>query len=348
MAPHEVYRDRFVGVEPAWHRLGKPIKPGTKAVEAMALAGQSNWNVRSLPLDMPGIDGQGLYVIVRDEEVDGQVISRVASEQLVEASYAPISNEEVFTGLTDLLVGESLPVDAAGVLGRLGNRAFMTFKAGDRVFLPGGESYDRYLIALARHTGRHSVQILPSGVRVVCANTELLALQIARVMLTIEHNAASLNRFYENAESARALLGLTAHWETRMRHIMEPLMEVEFTGRQWAKVTSKYVALGGEAKTERQEASRFRTGELLANAWGSEAENAVVLGQPHTSLWTARQAISTYAQHYARGGDRGRDLRAMNMATGEVPPMVKSLQKLVFDEGRKRGITRDVMTLVGA
>lgn len=338
MAPHEIYNDSFVGIEAAWHRLGQPIARGTKAAEAMVLANQDNWDVRAIPLDMPGIDGQQLYVIVRNEkQEDGTVITRVASETLVEAHYAPISNELIFTGLQELLVGEALEVDAAGVLGRLGNRAFMTFTAGDRITLPGNEEYERFLVALAGHTGRHACRFIPTGIRVVCANTEQMAEANARVMLTIEHNVASLERFYQNAESARALLGLTHHWEQRMSMLMRGLQDTRFSTDQWARVAKRYAGEAAKDETKVKTTNRGLTTEWLMTAWADEKKRGADLDQGPSTLWTARQAVSTYAQHYARGGAIGRDRRAMNMAIGETPQMVRVLSSLVYEQATARG-----------
>jgi Domain of unknown function (DUF932) len=341
----DIFKDNFAGVTPAWHRIGHALNPGTKAAEAMVIAGQADWDVRAIPLAMVGVDSQGLYVIVRNDE--GTM--RVAADQMVQEHYAPISNEEVFTGMVDMLVGEGLDVDAAGVLGRLGNRAFMTFRAED-IELPGNEKYQRYLIALVHHTGRDGVRILGSGFRVVCANTEAAALKAAgNHIVTIEHNKASIERFYDNAASARETLNLLHNWDVRMEKVAASLQTVPFNTMNWLDVKAQYLRILPKSLSDRNNTIRVKMDQSLMNAWTAEVANAKLLDQPFTSLWTARQAISNYAQHMSRGSERQKDNRSIKMGLGEAPAMSKLLVTFTQNVASKAPrANADVIRLVSA
>lgn len=319
----DIFKDRFVGVEPAWHRIGQAIEPGTTAAAAMAACKMDNWNVRLLPVDSPGLDGQGLHFIVRNEE--GRLI--VASETLVEKTYYPISNEEIFTRIMEIMVGQGLPVDAAGILGRLGNRAFMTFDAGS-VVMPGGEAYEKFLVAIANHSGRDAVRIIPTSIRVVCRNTEEAAKRGARMMLSIHHSTAAIERFYEEAQENRTMLKLSEHYERQLEQMMTDLQEVPFDAVMFDRVVESWAAGRRSAALTRIQSDNIdRTRERMFRAWSLEVDRAEKLGQPDTTLWTAKQAISTYVQHLSRGGERLRDARAMRIAEGAAVPMMDELKQ---------------------
>jgi phage/plasmid-like protein (TIGR03299 family) len=326
----DIYKDRFVGVEPAWHRIGTAIEPGTGSQAAMAAAGMTDWNVRCIPLEIPGVDGKGLYVIVRNE--DGGAI--VASETMVEGGYVPISNEEIFRDIVELMAGHGLPVDAAGVLGRLGNRAFMTFDAG-RTEMPGNEEYERYIVAIANHTGRDSALLLRTGIRVVCRNTEEAAKRTSRSIVTIPHNRAAIDRFYENAQDGRMVLGMVAEYDKNLERLSAALQSYPFDAVQWKAMIDRWTVLQPEPSTMRKADNIERAREKLLDAWLVESRNAEKLGQPYVSLWTARQAISTYALHLSRGSQRQHDMRQMRIATGQTVPVMETLNGLLAEQVSK-------------
>ena len=330
---HEIYKDRFVGVTPAWHRIGTAIEPGTTAQEAMGQARQLDWDVRAVPVkfhldQMVGgvpiaspVDAQGLYVLVRNEE--GKL--QIASDQLVDSAYLPISNEDVFGPMVELMAGQSLPVDAAGVLGRLGNRAFMTFSA-EGVEVAGGERYQRYLVALSGHTGRDAVRLIPTGVRVICVNTERLAISTASMLLSIAHNQKALDDFYADPDTARSVIGLSHEYNRRLEQMARDLQAVPFDQIRWDTVIETYMADAADPNTPRKQTNYDRKVASLRGAWDLEVARSVDLGQPFPTLWTAKQAASTWTQHLSRGGDAMHHRRAMNIAIGTPVPMQVNLE----------------------
>lgn len=334
---HEIYKGQFAGVTPAWHQLGVAIPEGANALTAMAAAGQTDWDVKAIPLSitLPNVpnmlpaatvDNMGLHVIIRKDAETGTY--QVASDQLVFDDYVPISNEDVFGPMIELLVGEGLTVDAAGVLGRLGNRAFMTFNAG-HIEVAGGERYLRFLVALAAHTGRHAVRLVPTGIRVVCANTENAALRGAKLMLSIEHNRVALDRFYTDPESGRRALNLSWHWNRQLDSMATDLQAVPFDAMKWETVIETYMAAKSTPDTPRKQTNHDNAVRALREVWQLESKRAEACGQHLCSLWTAKQAASTYAQHVSRGGVTQRAGRSMRIALGESVPMLSDLSSIV-------------------
>jgi phage/plasmid-like protein (TIGR03299 family) len=324
-----IYKSSFAGVTPGWHHIGVPLEEGATADRAMELAKQKDWGVQAVELEMDGVDGKGLHVLTRLDE--GKVV--VASETMVEKNYAPINNEEVFGPMVEMLAGENLKVDCAGVLGRLGNRAFMTFFAGDSI-VTGGEGFQRYLVAVANHSGRDAVRFLPTGIRVVCENTEQAAFRSARAMLAIQHNKVALDRFYDDAGSARAIMGLTQHYEENLERMTRVMQEVPFNAIQWKNVIKLWEQKRKEPDTDRKRTYIETTTDRLFDAWALEVKRAEELEQNMVSLWTAKQAASTYTQHLARGGEKMRGRRSMKIAEGEDVEMMAELNRLIVHVAR--------------
>lgn len=332
--PDEIYENRFVGIEHAWHQKGTLIEDGTSTERAMELAGMSNWDIKWTSLDelSDWLDGKGLgfltrKVMLKEYNDDGTVNHEfegreVLGETMVEQNYRVISNEELFIPMVEMMTGMSLPVDAAGVLGKFGNRAFMTFRAG-RVEMPGNEVYEKFLVALANHTGQDACRILGTGIRVVCANTERAAVQSARNFVAIPHNAVSLQRFYDNPESGRAMLQLSHNYEHALIQMMEKYQEKPFTDNHWKLAMQRFFSEKDRIDTLKVEHIRDRQRESLDDMWALESHRAQVHGQEQT-LWTARQAVSTYVQHKAYGQ---RANRAISMAVGNGSPLFSTLMR---------------------
>jgi uncharacterized protein DUF932 len=329
--PDEIYENRFVGVTHAWHHLGNLIEAGLTSDQVLEKAGLKGWDVKSIPLAelAPNLDGKGMRVLVRNLG-DGRM--ELLSETLVEAGYAPISNEELFGPMIELMVGQSLPVDAAGVLGKMGNRAFVTFDAGE-VTMPGNEKYQRYLVGLAPHTGRDAGRIMPTGIRVVCANTERAAIASTLNQLVIPHNQQAIDRFYAEASNNREMLGLVHNYTKSLEKFADLLQEVPFQGKQWKLVVDRWVTGkkpdDDDQDTERKQHIRQIQKEKLEDTWGLEVMRAEKMGQQFPSVWTAFQTVSTYAQHFAYGGADKRANRSVKLATGGTSPVVGDLNKII-------------------
>ena len=318
---HDIYEDRFAGTRPAWHRIGQALEEGATAGDAMAAARLDGWNIRTVPLDMPSVRNNGLHVIVRSL---GDDQCEVVSDQLVESGYLPLQNEELFGPIVEVITGTGLKVDAAGALGRFGNRAFMTFRAPD-IEAHGNEQYERYVVAIAPHTGRDAAIILRTAIRVVCRNTEQAAINSSKRIVRIHHSAAALEAFHDDVESARKVLDLSAVYDSELHEMVELAQSVRVDASDF------YLAAGvwkgrkqaGE-KTQRELDNIDRAYESLCEAWRLEQLRADALGQDE-SLWTVKQAISTYAQHLARGGDNQRARRSMRIAEGVPVPMMDEI-----------------------
>jgi len=169
---------------------------------------------------------------------------------------------------------------------------------------------------------------------VVCENTEQAAYRAAKTMLSVAHNQTSLDWFYNDAESARSIMGLTHHYEQNLERMSLVMQEIPFNAIQWKSVIKLWEKKRPEPDTDRKRNYLDTTHGKLMQAWYMESNRAEMLKQDQVSLWTAKQAASTYTQHLARGGETMRGLRSMKIAEGEDVAMMAELNKLIIDVAR--------------
>jgi hypothetical protein len=227
--------------------------------------------------------------------------------------------------MIEFLAGMGFPVDAMGVLGRLGNRAFVTFDAG-KTLVHGNERYYRYLVAIADHSGRGAVRIMTVSFRVVCANTEHMAIQASNrdgTMIAIQHNQYSLEHFWSNGDANRLIVGSLGIYQQNLEQMAASLQQTTFTDADWKKFVSVYTDTFLKPETDRQARHRDAMNDKLNLAWNLESKRAEALQQDGTSLWTAKQAISTYVQHLS--SERRGLARSMVMMEGRTPPILRAM-----------------------
>lgn len=203
----------------------------------------------------------------------------------------------------------------------------------------GNEKYQNYLVAIIDHTGRGAVRFLRTSIRVVCANTEFVATNEAKkngMMVSVHHSRGALQEFWESGDSMRDILALSQVYNDSLDDMVDSLQRVAYSDDDWGffmeafdRPFLKAKELGftkdGRPVTERMETIHLNQREALWDSWWLEEKRAQALGQPNTTLWTAKQAISTYTQHLSPGGESRKLNRQMSLMEGTAPAMMRSL-----------------------
>jgi phage/plasmid-like protein (TIGR03299 family) len=183
---HEILGKRFAQQEnrrPPWHELqGAVLRPGASVTEALrgiegdflveALPITTTWGGQQLPIP-------GHVALVRPplhDDPEPRVFGVVSD------GYELLQHHEIARAL-DPLVERGWTVETIGLL-RHGAQLFVTFHAGE-YRVDQDEIRDYWIVS--EWKGRGSVEIFNAPVRVVCANTYIMASRQARNLVALPH-----------------------------------------------------------------------------------------------------------------------------------------------------------------
>lgn len=194
----------------AWHKLGQKVGHNMTAAEVMEFAHLGGWNVRKVPLTIPAevgedgvfapIDVPDQFGIVRTNPLTG------GREYLgvVGNVYDPIQNEANAEFLQLLADEFGAPFETAGSLAG-GRDVFITMKLPQTMEIAGVDGFvdktEFYLAALNNHTGQSAFRVILSPVRIVCRNTQQMALRAAKTSWKIRHTENATQRVAEAREA---------------------------------------------------------------------------------------------------------------------------------------------------
>jgi len=161
-------------LDPAWHGLGDVLDHEFTKEEALAHAG----------IDFPVEKMQSGFFNERDGKwypfPDNYTTVRTDTNRplgVVKKTYFVFQNSEAFDGMDKILAEHGAKYHAAGVL-HDGAKVWILAKLPEefRVTPAEGDVIEEYLLLCTTHDGTGAIWCLPTGVRVVCANTLAAAL----------------------------------------------------------------------------------------------------------------------------------------------------------------------------
>lgn len=185
-----------------WSGIGTAVEEAPTSAEAIRLAGL-DWEVAQRPIFCDGMRAPGLYGNVRVEvnpetnETERHLLG------IVSQHYKPVQNAEAFA-FFDSLIGKEARYDTAGCL-KGGRRIFLAAKM-ERGWTVGDDDIDSYLLLSNGHDGYNALRAAITPIRVVCMNTLILALKVAKQSWAIRHKGDVDSKVKE----AQIALGLTA------------------------------------------------------------------------------------------------------------------------------------------
>jgi len=227
----------YYGVgELPWHKHGTTVELPVSNTEARTLAGL-DWEPVKMPLyrqDMEAIESH--FAIIRS---DNQKSLGVVTKQ-----YEPVQNTQLFDWLEGLDGFADVVIETAGCLGA-GETVWIMARCDGLSFDIRGDEHVPYMLLANGHVGNRKLQIMPTGVRVVCANTLAMASQGA---LTKESEGFAFNGNLSQGFALRhtskihdmmtniqeAYAKTTASWkatEEVMRHLADKPLTEEKIGR---------------------------------------------------------------------------------------------------------------------
>lgn len=182
---------------PAWHGLGEVFNhPVTDYKEMLVLANLADWNIREIPVEVPGTD--------RFAVPAKAVVATIGTENVVLGiagdRYQIVQNEEAFSFLQSLHDGATWETAGAIKQGRVvfGSMEF------DRDFVldPTGVSdvIKSYLLVYTSHDGSTGIAGGVTPTRVVCQNTLNVALHDIKQTFKMRHTTKVAERMQAEAE----------------------------------------------------------------------------------------------------------------------------------------------------
>lgn len=285
-----------------WHTLGKGVDNALTSAEALVMSGQ-DWEVTKQPLTWFDKDGtahtsKNMFAIIREDTQE--VLNKVS----VGSYYQPWQNREAFA-FFDELVGDKLAMyHTAGVLGN-GERVWILAKLPGELRVGREDLTEKYIVLTMAHDGSAAVRIFPTGVRVVCANTYLLALQRANAtdIFSIRHTA----NIHQRIAEARKTLHIANEQFMRMEDVFKAMASHELTQAEVDSVVAELIPLpkpkedGSEANPAYALAQRRAIAELMESSPGNDLPD--IKGTAY-ALWNG---VTDYVDHYRTVRSKTRD-----------------------------------------
>lgn len=290
----------------AWHRLGTVLPSEFDAAQAMTYAKLGGWRVRKEALQTTVLTADGVSTLDVPEQFatvrTNPVTGRPDVLGVVGRGYTPIQNEE-HAALLDALVDESgAHFETAGSL-RGGRQVFLTMKLPTTMQIGGVDPVDLYLIACNSHDGTSAFRLMVSPVRVVCANTQAIAIRRAQSSFSIRHTSGASGQI----EQARQALGLTFTYAETFQTQAEAMIARAMTDQQFRNLIDAVWNTDDKTETAEQGRPSKRSQTIAANRrgalvdlWRSSPTAEAIRG----TRWAAYQAITEYTDHFAPIGQK--------------------------------------------
>lgn len=205
-----------------WHGMGQSAAGAMTALEAITLA-ELDWKVAKEQAERKGVIIPDKFWVVRQS--DDKVLGVVGKD------YKPIQNGEAFDFFDTLVDSGEAKYETAGSLSG-GKRIFLTAHIGDDMQIAGQDSHRMYLALISSHDGSKSLQAVTTMIRVVCANTETMALKSAKTSWSMTHRQTLAGKVAE----ARDALKLSFKYRDEFTAEVERMMQVQITTDKFREI----------------------------------------------------------------------------------------------------------------
>ena len=200
--PANVETMAYVGEVP-WHGQGNRVPPHVTSGEMIHAAGL-DWEVVARPArgaksteNSHGKETFSRYEVVRLPRPNRREQDVILG--LVSGRYQPLQNSEAFKFFDPIVDRKTAMYETAGALGE-GERVWVMAKMPGDIEVVRGDNCQKYLLLSNSHTGKGSVIVKFTAVRVVCQNTLTMAMEDGQTAFRVRHSAKVNQRLDEVAE----------------------------------------------------------------------------------------------------------------------------------------------------
>jgi|TARA_R100000084_G_scaffold109181_1_gene74442 phage/plasmid-like protein (TIGR03299 family) len=276
----------------AWHGLGVVVEEAPTPYQALHLAGM-NWEVGTCPLyGLVESEGSAEPTRVVYENRFG-LYRKDVNVMLGNCSehYVPIQNIQVADLIYDVAQTEDIKVESAGSL-KNGQRIFFLVQLGSMGLQNGDDVIKQYALFHSGHDGRTGLSVRQTNIRVVCANTERLAMRDSSIKLRhMGENAYDLN-------AIRAKLGDIKAQALEFEKTMEKAIQTEWDFNMLNEYFIKTYKDGTVSGLPTNTESRaYKTFEKTLATWHDYASKHEHQANCFGTAYAGYQAVTQYASH---------------------------------------------------
>ena len=271
--------------DPAWHTLGKVLMEEFSLEEGMRLANLSGWNVRCEPVIYPEGYSTSInkFMMVRNHPEDGHPdVLAINGER-----YESIQNEDALAWLGEL----GLRIETLGSI-RNGRQIFASAALDREIVLdPSGvaDVVKTYLIANTSHDGSLAISGMVNPTRVVCANTQAIALQNYIQRFTIRHTESALSRIADARDGMLKMYGYLDAFEEEA----QTLIQTEITKSQFDEIVKR--AFPMPDKDAKGSMKKWETKQDFLQELYVAPTNIMIAG----TAWGAYQTLTEHLDYYS-------------------------------------------------
>jgi phage/plasmid-like protein (TIGR03299 family) len=303
----------FSAKETPWHKLGTVTPDVLTAKEAITTAGL-DWTVSKR--DLLTFDDEfnyslkvpNYYSITRD--TDNKVLGVVGNR------YTPVQNHEAFAFLDNIVDSDDAKYETAGSLND-GTDVFILVNM-ESLFgnLTDSDEIMPYMLLSNNHTGRYSLKLTMTPIRVVCQNTLRMALSQRNVQqqVSLRHTSSIHGKEY----NVRNVLQIAENYFTNFNHEVEMLIQQTVLDTQFDEIIyamfpqPKAQDAKSNASLVRMENRRedivdkiydnYKNEKHTGSAWGViNAVNSYELWQKKTKAKVLKTQLDKQAMDFIRG-----------------------------------------------
>ena len=270
--------------EMPWHKSGFYVGDKEINSEQAIVAAGLDWEVELKKVFADSVNGPVLcpdnYAVLR--KTDNSVLGLVGNR------YAIVQNKNAFD-FFDSVVGEKLAMyhTAGSLYG--GKKVWMLAKLPDNIKVKGKDHIEKYLLLSTTHDGSGTLKMFFTPVRVLCANTLILAHKgfNAEEGISIRHTANAMNKM----DQAKQTLGFAVEHYKQFEVELNFLADQKFNDMQMKMALQKLFP----AKDETDVPTRT---ENMRNTVWSLYQNAENLKDYRGSAYAAWNSINEFAMHH--------------------------------------------------
>jgi phage/plasmid-like protein (TIGR03299 family) len=282
--------------DPPWHGLGRELPECATADEMIRAAGV-DWQVEKCPLEGP-------YYNLNADPSRFSLVRKARNEKeqdillgLVGKDYVPLQNTDAFKFFDPIVGSKEARFHTAGSLG-VGEKVWVLAKLPGNIRVIGDDIVDKYLLLSNNHSGKESVTIKFTPIRVVCQNTLNFALKDGNQSVRVRHTGELQKRLSEVPE----MLGIIKDAYNETEKIFREFAKIHFGVVRFDQYLERVFPRTKKQVLENRRPDRWERVTAIFEESGKD------IPEIRGTLWAAYNAV-TRDEDYRHSTERGPDRR---------------------------------------